>query len=371
MKSHQQHFNIVQNRNPISAKTLCNMEIPSALNIVQNGNPISIETLFKMEIPSVPPKMPVMYKSYLCYVSRIREWGIPVKRHETLNEFQWHSAILSTHWSWDKMAAISQATLSIVNENDRISIKISLKFVLKDPINNIPALVQIMAWRRPGNKPLSEPMMVSLLMHICVIRPQWVKYCVNGNHTSTEILCRMKSHQQHFNIVQNINPISTKTLCNMEMQSAFNIVQNGNPISIKHCAKWKSISTETLCKMEIPSVPPKMPVMYKSYLCYVCRIREWGIPVKRHETLNKFQWHSVILLSIKYVLCGVKCFKPLSSPPGSVFIKPDQLDPWIKDQIGNTLLSTILHLQLPNFVSCGRDKPSHMTQNLVTVGVKL
>ena len=34
---------------------------------------------------------------------------------------------------------------------------ISLKFVPKGPINNIPALVQIMAWRRPGDKPLSEP----------------------------------------------------------------------------------------------------------------------------------------------------------------------------------------------------------------------
>ena len=31
-----------------------------------------------------------------------------------------------------------------------------------------------MAWHRPGDKPLSEPMMVSLLMHICVTRPQWV-----------------------------------------------------------------------------------------------------------------------------------------------------------------------------------------------------
>ena len=30
-----------------------------------------------------------------------------------------------------------------------------------------------MARRRPGNKPLSEPMMVSLLMHICITRPQW------------------------------------------------------------------------------------------------------------------------------------------------------------------------------------------------------
>ena len=39
----------------------------------------------------------------------------------------------------------------------------------------MPALVQIMAWRRPGDKPLSEPMMVSLPTHICVTRPQWVK----------------------------------------------------------------------------------------------------------------------------------------------------------------------------------------------------
>ena len=53
-----------------------------------------------------------------------------------------------------------------------ISLKISLKFVPKVRINNIPALVQIMAWRRPGDKPLSEPMMVSLLTHICVTRPQ-------------------------------------------------------------------------------------------------------------------------------------------------------------------------------------------------------
>ena len=60
------------------------------------------------------------------------------------------------------------------NENVWILIKISLKFVPKGPINNIPALVQIMAWRRTGNKPLCEPMMVRLSTHICVTRPQWV-----------------------------------------------------------------------------------------------------------------------------------------------------------------------------------------------------
>ena len=61
------------------------------------------------------------------------------------------------------------------NENEWISPRISLKFVPKVRINNIPALVQIMAWRRPGDKPLSEPMMASILTHICVTQPQWVK----------------------------------------------------------------------------------------------------------------------------------------------------------------------------------------------------
>ena len=61
-----------------------------------------------------------------------------------------------------------------LNENVRILIQISLNFVSKGPINNNPALVQIMAWRRSGDKLLSEPMMVSLLTHICINRPQWV-----------------------------------------------------------------------------------------------------------------------------------------------------------------------------------------------------
>ena len=52
---------------------------------------------------------------------------------------------------------------SFFNENVWISIKISLKFVHKGPINNIP-----------GDRPLSEPIMVSLVTHICVNRPQWV-----------------------------------------------------------------------------------------------------------------------------------------------------------------------------------------------------
>ena len=69
---------------------------------------------------------------------------------------------------------------TFLNENIRIPIKVSLKFVPKGPINNISALVQIMAWRRPGDKPLSEPMIVKLPTHVCVTRPQWVKVYFSG-----------------------------------------------------------------------------------------------------------------------------------------------------------------------------------------------
>ena len=83
-----------------------------------------------------------------------------------------------THWGREKMVAISRRQFKwiFLNENIWISIEVALKFVPKGPINNIPALVQIMAWRRPGDKPLSVPMMFSLLTHICVTRPQWVKH---------------------------------------------------------------------------------------------------------------------------------------------------------------------------------------------------
>ena len=68
-----------------------------------------------------------------------------------------------------------------LKENVTILIRISLKFVPKSPIDSIPALFQIMAWRRPGDKPFSEAMMVNLLMHICVTRPQWVNRVRLGN----------------------------------------------------------------------------------------------------------------------------------------------------------------------------------------------
>ena len=46
-----------------------------------------------------------------------------------------------------------------LNENIWITIKTPLNFVPKGSVNNIPSLVQIMAWRRKGDKLLAEPML--------------------------------------------------------------------------------------------------------------------------------------------------------------------------------------------------------------------
>ena len=67
-----------------------------------------------------------------------------------------------THWDHDKMAAILADNIFkciFLNENDRIVISISLKFVPRSPIDNKAALVQVMAWHWTGDKPLSEPML--------------------------------------------------------------------------------------------------------------------------------------------------------------------------------------------------------------------
>ena len=92
---------------------------------------------------------------------------------------------ITIHWGRYKINAICRRPFEIylMNENIWISIKISLKFFSKGPINNIAISVQKMAWWRLGDKPLSETMMVKSTMHICVRWPQWVaKIALNVKH---------------------------------------------------------------------------------------------------------------------------------------------------------------------------------------------
>ena len=73
-------------------------------------------------------------------------------------EKHWHQRLVNTlrprqngrHFADDTFNRI------FLNENVQMSLKISLKFVPKALINNIPALLQIMACRLVGTKPLSK-----------------------------------------------------------------------------------------------------------------------------------------------------------------------------------------------------------------------
>ena len=89
------------------------------------------------------------------------------------------------------MAAIFQTTFSnafSLRKMYQFSLKISLKVVLMDPNNNISALVQIIAWHRQGNKPLFEPMMVGLLMHMCITQPQWVDWDLDKIASALDVM---------------------------------------------------------------------------------------------------------------------------------------------------------------------------------------
>ena len=65
----------------------------------------------------------------------------------------------------NRIAVISQTSFSnafSMHEKFRISIQISLNFVLKGSINNKAVLVEVMTWRRTGYRPLSESMLTQL-----------------------------------------------------------------------------------------------------------------------------------------------------------------------------------------------------------------
>ena len=101
-------------------------------------------------------------------------WGIVGWIRE--NEFQWNFNTLRPR-QYCRQFADDIFKCIFLNKNASIWLQISLKLVPNVRINNIPALVQIITRRRPGDEPVSDPMKYSLFMYICVTGPQW------GNHT--------------------------------------------------------------------------------------------------------------------------------------------------------------------------------------------
>ena len=87
------------------------------------------------------------------------------------------------------MAAISQTTLSNTFSWMKVwlfRLKFHWSLFLRVQLIISQHWFRLMAWRRPGDKPLSEPLTVRLPTHICTTRPQWVKYV-------TTVLCHLST----------------------------------------------------------------------------------------------------------------------------------------------------------------------------------
>ena len=127
-------------------------------------------------------------------------------RHAITTAFTHHEPLTLTHWGRDKMDAISQTTYSNAFSWMKIGVfwwKFHWNlFPMQGPINHIPALVQIMAWRLRGDKPLSEPMLVSLLTHIYVTWPQWVNsWIVERSREILSAISKKRSIRWVFQII--------------------------------------------------------------------------------------------------------------------------------------------------------------------------
>ena len=122
----------------------------------------------------------ISYSKYNFWIWRYNSITQELQGHNKIGSYGgWGLQFVNTLWTRQNDRLFPDDILKwiFLNENVWILNKTSLNIIPKGPINKIPALVQIiMAWRRPGDKPLSEPMMIILLMHICVTRHQWVKF---------------------------------------------------------------------------------------------------------------------------------------------------------------------------------------------------
>ena len=117
------------------------------------------------------------YANAITSLSGLNKWiSFPgdMIRIESLQRKPWVKIHLLIHRSRDKMAANFLTFSNVFSWTKTYMYKCRVRFhwSLFLRSNNIPALVQIMAWPRPGDKPLSEPMMISLVTHICVMRHQ-------------------------------------------------------------------------------------------------------------------------------------------------------------------------------------------------------
>ena len=142
------------------------------LIFIMSGNWYYTGTWNRSQSRFILQSMPWMLMIWQCKEPRHQQQCVEMQVVLEYSNLSTRNSLIQ--WGQDKMVAILASNIFrciFLNENIQILTKISQNFVPKGPINNIPALIQITAsWHTPVDKPL----MVSLQMYICIIRPQWI-----------------------------------------------------------------------------------------------------------------------------------------------------------------------------------------------------
>ena len=209
-------------------------------------------------------KLTTLVLAFVCFICKQGRTGFVTSVPSSLNSLRPSDAYMR-RWTGPSLVQITRQNdrhfaddtfkYIFLNENVIIWAKMSLKFIPKGPINNIAALVQIMAWRQPGDKPLSESMMVRLPAHICVTRPQWVNWTIrnklqwnfNGNsnifiqeNALENVVCEMASILSRPQCVNPFHATLTKTYIYILCHSSILTWVVEMPLDVK---QWPTYST--------------------------------------------------------------------------------------------------------------------------------
>ena len=158
--------------------------------------------------------------------------------------------------------------------------------------------IQIMAWRRPGDKPLSEPKMVRLLTHIGVTRPQWVNYTHTRVLTSIHLWrwVSAKGHLQNFYglLIQHHLNFHIWERCSFFSVGEGYFARNfKKPLEIPHRLYYP------LILLKRSQILKKKVFVYISFDCH------WGPKCTQQETQNAL--NRKLCLSTHAKDCTLKC----------------------------------------------------------------
>ena len=179
-----------------------------------------------------------------------------------------------------------------------------LKCVPKGQINNILALVEIMAWRRPGNKPLSNPMVPSVLTHICVTRPQWVNVYLE---VYAVILMRIFHWVANNMLLDKSNIVHFVCMCAVSIWQSVNVNKTRYNDGTLEQSKYSHVIVNNDLPLKSDVI---IAVWYLTLLQYYLIASDfWFKPVilTHLSTATFYQYHTVTCNLIDWLKVRVSC----------------------------------------------------------------